>query len=448
MEIQPHTQTRDSSTAKTVRSQRQNSTTISGSLFREADLSVGLSAFAGIEGGARDQKVTFGQTANSLTTVLHAPLDLGLFGALHAAASSIATSVAAQPLASLFEHPFRELAIAILLLALSLAATADAAAAAALEPNVPVEAVADAPAEHDFGVAGLDDEVTHRFEFTNPGAERLEISSIRLTPPLLATKARAMIPPGGRGSVSVRLGAPREKGPFQGIVIVQFRNAGVPDRVFRVSGTIRPAVDVEPHAAFFVAVSRGESKRSSVDIVNHDTEPLRIIGVEHAGARSSTQLETLEPGRRYRLWLDVQGSGAAGKLTETIRVFTDHRRHAVLQVQANTLLRERVYSFPDRLDLGVIQIRRIERNPAIAEFLGQTLMVYCKGAEDFRLTADTDIPFLDLHTERSRFQDRYQIEVKLIPDRLRPGTTTGSIVLSTNDPQFPRLVVPVTATLE
>ena len=349
---------------------------------------------------------------------------------------------------SLSEHPLRELAVAILLLAPSLAATPGAAVAAASAPNVPAEAHASAPAEHDFGVAGFDDEVTHRFEFANPGAERLEISGIRLTPPLLATKATAIIPPGGRGSLSVRLGTPREKGPFQGVVVVQFRNAGVPDQVFRVSGTIRPAVNVEPYAAFFVAVERGESKRSSVDIVNHDTEPLRIIGVEHAGARSSAQLETLEPGRRYRLWLDVQGSGKAGKLTETIRVFTDHRRHAVLQVQANTLLRERVYSFPDRLDLGVIETRRIERDPTVAEFLGQTLMVYCKGADDFRLTADTDVPFLSLHAERSRFQDRYQIEVRLIPERLRPGTTAGSIVLSTNDAQFPRLVVPVTATVE
>jgi hypothetical protein len=353
-----------------------------------------------------------------------------------------------QSLASLSEHPFRELAVAILLLAPGFVATAHAAAAAAPESNVPAAADAGAPAVYDFGVAGFDDEVTHRFEFANPGAERLEISRIRLTPPLLATKATAMIPPGGRGSVKVRLGTPREKGPYQGIVVVQFRNAGVPDRVFRVSGTVRPAVDVEPHAAFFVAVERGQSKRSSVDIVNYDTEPLRIIGVEHAGARSSTQLETLEPGRRYRLWLEVQGSGAAGKLTETIRVFTDHRRHAVLQVQANTLLRERVYSFPDRLDLGVIQIRRIERDPAVAEFLGQTLMVYCKGADDFRLTADTDVPFVSLHAVRSRFQDRYQIELRLIPERLQPGTTAGSIILSTNDPQFPRLVVPVTATVE
>jgi hypothetical protein len=301
---------------------------------------------------------------------------------------------------------------------------------------------------HDFGIIGFDDEATHRFEIANLGPHRLEIARIRLTPPLVATRASAAIEPGAQGSIDVRLGTPRERGSFEGLVAVEFRNAGVPDREFRVIATVRPVVDVEPHAAFFVTVARGDHRRSSVDIVNHDTAPLRILGVEQALARSSAQLETIEPGRRYRLWLDVQGTGGTGALAEFIRVRTDHPQHPLLQLQVNTLLRERVYSFPQQIDLGVIEAARVASEPTVADFLGQTLMVYSQGSGDFHLSAHTDVPFLSLHAERSRFRDRYQIEVKLIRERLRPGVTIGHIVLDTNDPQFPRLLVPVRATVQ
>jgi hypothetical protein len=264
---------------------------------------------------------------------------------------------------------------------------------------------------------------------------------------LVVTRASAVIDPGARGSIDVRLGTPREKGAFEGAVAVQFRNGDVPDREFRVVATVRPAVDVEPRAAFFVAVTRGERSGSSVDIVNHDAAPLHVLGIEQALARATARVEPIEPGRRYRLWLAVQGDGEAGALAEVIRVRTDHPKHPLLLVQVNTLVRERVYSFPPQIDLGLIEGARIAREPAVADFLGQTLMVYSQGSSDFQLKAHTDVPFLSLHVERSRFQDRYQIEVKLIPERLQPGATAGHIVLDTNDRQFPRLLVPVRATV-
>ena len=43
----------------------------------------------------------------------------------------------------------------------------------------------------------------------------------------------------------------------------------------------------------------------------------------------------------------------------------------------------------------------------------------------------------------SPFQDRYQITVSVLPERLQPGPIRGSIIIKTNDPEFPQLVVPV-----
>lgn len=81
-------------------------------------------------------------------------------------------------------------------------------------------------------------------------------------------------------------------------------------------------------------------------------------------------------------------------------------------------------------------------------FLSQTLMVYQMGGEGFEIGVQTDVPFLSLSPARSKFKDRYQIEVAVIPEKLKSGAINGSIIVVTNDPEFPQLVVPVKAVVE
>jgi hypothetical protein len=56
----------------------------------------------------------------------------------------------------------------------------------------------------------------------------------------------------------------------------------------------------------------------------------------------------------------------------------------------------------------------------------------------------SDIPGLTLKSERGPKGDRYQVEVTLAPEKVRVGSLTGSIVIETNDAEFPRIIVPVT----
>src|SRR5262245_11718009 len=84
----------------------------------------------------------------------------------------------------------------------------------------------------DFGTVGLEDPVEHTFYFQNNGPQTLEIDTLNMQPPLVVTKAKAQVPPGTEGSLTVRLQTPRETGEFRSPVVVNFANAGVASLTF------------------------------------------------------------------------------------------------------------------------------------------------------------------------------------------------------------------------
>lgn len=297
----------------------------------------------------------------------------------------------------------------------------------------------------DFGTVDSDDPVEHTFRFANDSDRTLEIAGVQMTPPLTATRMSARVPPGAAGTLTVKLGTPRPEGAFKSPVVLRFKDAAAAPRVFLVEGEIAEPIGLEPYGVFFVAARRGETRRASIEIVNHLPEPLEIRGVESPSTRFATALETVEAGRRYRLTLTLKGEGPAGKRQDTITVLTSSAKKPRLAIQANTLVKERVYTYPDELDFGTIDPQRLKSNPDLVSHLIRTLMVYQYGGEDFRVTVSTDIPFLKLSTAASKRGDRYQIEVGIVPERLEAGRYEGAIVIQTNDPEFPRLEVPVRA---
>src|SRR5262249_6064998 len=156
-----------------------------------------------------------------------------------------------------------------------------------------------------------------------------------------------------------------------------------------------------------------------------------IEKIEHSSERFVTQLETLEEGSRYRLTLTAKPDGEEGKRAEPILIKTSSKTEPVLKVTANTYLRERVYTFPDGLDLGAIPIGLIQKTPGIVTRAAQTLMIYQSGGSDFRVKLRTDLP-VELKLVRGPNGDRFQTTITLIPEKVRVGEIRGSIFIETN----------------
>jgi hypothetical protein len=105
----------------------------------------------------------------------------------------------------------------------------------------------------------------------------------------------------------------------------------------------------------------------------------------------------------------------------------------------NRVVHERVYAFPETVDLGALHLRDVG-NAALA----QTVMIYQSGGHEFNAEARSDVPGLDVRSQPSARGDRVQLTVSITPAAARAGEIAGTIRVTTNDPAFPELRVPVT----
>lgn len=295
----------------------------------------------------------------------------------------------------------------------------------------------------DLGRIVGDSTVDHVVPVRNAGDQPVRIRDVQLTPPLTVTRMKAVVPPGETSGIAIRLGTPRPPGPFQGTVTVNF-DGGDPPLELVVSAVIAPAIELRPGADLTVVTDRGTPASDSLEIVSHLEQPIRIEGAEQSTERWSTSLEELEKGRRWRLALHMSGDGPAGKRAGTLALRTDDPRHPTIPVRVRTSLRERVYTFPDRVEFGRLAAGSVDANKAA--LYETSVMVYQTGGKDFQVKVSTDVPFLVVRPEKSRqFGDRWQIFLSIAPDRLAAGQRGGRLVIETNDDEFPRVEVPVDA---
>ena len=289
--------------------------------------------------------------------------------------------------------------------------------------------------------------VEHDFALKNAGSAPLRIIGVRMTSPLIVTSMPASVAPGSEAKIRIKLDTSGLRGHFPGAIRVSLDDPSFPEVDLGFEGDVVPSIEVSPAPAFFLGARRGERRQASLEIINHEPEPLRIDELHHSSDTFSTKLETVEDGRRYRLTLFLKPDGPGGRHSEPIVLTTSSPSQPVLTIVANTLLRERVYTFPDVVDFGTIRLSDLDRDPQLLPRMAQTLMVYQFGGADFGVTLRTDLPQLAFRSERGPQGDRYQNTLTLIQQKLIPGVIQGSIFVETNDKEFPLLVVPVSGDL-
>lgn len=207
-------------------------------------------------------------------------------------------------------------------------------------------------------------------------------------------------------------------------------------------------IDYEPLPAIFAVAPRGTVQEASIEIINRRAEPFEIVGIENPGKRFTARVETLEAGRRYRLIVSLKGEGPVGDQRDILLLKTNLESAPALRIPVNTRVREKVYTFPGSVFLGRFGVSDIRGNPDSAKRRAQILMVYRKGTTGFEIKVTSDIPYLKISSERGPMGDRYENTIWIDPDLAQPGEIKGNIIIETNDPEVPKLTVPVWGQLQ
>src|SRR5262249_25634130 len=176
--------------------------------------------------------------------------------------------------------------------------------------------------------------VEHDFVLKNQGSTPLQIQKVGMTQPLVVTSMPREVAPGSEGKIHFKLDTSHLSGVFRGAAVVLVNDPAQPEIELAFEGLITRLIEVVPMPAFFVSALTGESKRAAVESLNHEAQPLTIQEIEHPKDRFSTELETIEPGRRYRLTLILKPDGPSGKAAETILVRNTSNSMSVLPIQA------------------------------------------------------------------------------------------------------------------
>jgi hypothetical protein len=206
-------------------------------------------------------------------------------------------------------------------------------------------------------------------------------------------------------------------------------------------------IEVLPRPSFFIVTQHGESKTASVEIVNRDTEPLQILKVQYSNSCFRTSLQTNQPGRRYKLSLTVNSNTPPSRQTAQIVLKTSSKKQPTVKIFANAVVRDRVYTLPDRVDFGAIRLSKVLHDPSSVPFLAQTVMVYQNKGTNFNVRAQSSLDCLEVASEPSKTGDHAELTVQVLAERLKPGELNGTIVVRSNDRQFPALRIPVHGTV-
>ena len=294
-----------------------------------------------------------------------------------------------------------------------------------------------------FEITGISEPVEHVFTFRNNTTGVLEAGALKVTPPLVVPNLSKRVLPGELGILRFQLGEPRPVGDYEGLIEVDFKNPGISNITFEITGKITPLIEAKPFPAFFVSTGRGQPRDASIQLINHDAQPLAITGIECSSARFSLRLQTNQPGQLYTLLLHLPGQGKPGRMAEPITLRTSNPKEPVLLIGASTFIHERVHTFPEDLDFGTMDGAQVKTNETLRKTLTQILMVYQDGGTNFQVTATTDIPFLTTHAVPSATGKQVQIEVAVNPDELPSGDFQGHLDLVTNDREFTRMRINV-----
>lgn len=298
----------------------------------------------------------------------------------------------------------------------------------------------------DWGQVFSDEPAEHAFTIRNDGNVPVAIARVDLTPPLSIKSMPAVLPPRQQRTIVVHLDTSKILGPFDGSAIVHFANPEIDTAELILAAKVVGRIEVAPLPAFFVAGQRGKITEQSLDIINHESVPVLIRAIEHPTDNFTTKLETVEPGWHYRLTLILNANGVTGRHSDRIILHTSSAQNPTVPVEANTILRARVHTFPDAVDIGALRLSEIASNPLLLR-QGQILMVYQDGGTDFRVSVRSSLDCISMSVERGPAGDRYQILVSLSPDNLNVGAIRGEIIIHTNDPEFLELSVPIEGTI-
>ena len=298
--------------------------------------------------------------------------------------------------------------------------------------------------EVNFGTVAQGDVVRQAFSLLDvpPGTA---VSRVEVDQPGLSARFRRATEPGNQPQVRLEWNTAQVSGEVVGTAKVLWEDPAIASVTLTLRGMVRPPFDLTPLPAVFLSAFVGETKAQTLTIAVTGEEPVKFTRVEPQGTHFSAAVKTVEAGRRYELEVKVLPGTPVGRFMEKVVLHTTHPSRPTLAIPVNVLVKADVYVNPEDVDFGQIALAEASRQPSMQPLLTQTFIVRRRQGPFAITKVGSDVPWLKVAQDPAEgVSEAFRFDVSLDFPRLAAGTKLeGTITISTNDPRFPEIQVPV-----
>jgi hypothetical protein len=196
---------------------------------------------------------------------------------------------------------------------------------------------------------------------------------------------------------------------------------------------------VEPGARWVTVALKGSSSSITLSLFNPEENPVRIKRVIPGGDSFAVRLETIQPGKRYGLFVATNPALKPGQYKQTVRVITDSRKSPEASIQLEATVYSLVFVIPESIAL---QPLKLGADLYSFEHAIVIRKVRQGGLQIKRLSSN--LPFIGLELVTLSEGESYRIKMTFDPSKISgPGAFEGKIRIETNDADRSEIEIPV-----
>ncbi len=299
----------------------------------------------------------------------------------------------------------------------------------------------------DFGTVPQGEHLKATFELKNEGDAPIEVRSVRPTCGCTVADYDKEIAPGKSGAITATVDTTNFNGPIAKSLLVLTNDPEVPNLSLVVKAEVQPHVEVLPRPLVRFNAIQGDEAVDKVTLASAMGEDFSITGIDSnvpyvsATSRKLAKDEQV-PGKgtpQYEVTLSLAPDAPVGPLNATVTVHTDDPKAKDVAIRAFGVVRALVHVTPPEIQFGTVDA---------AQKPGRSVMVVNNQPTPIKVTnvSVSDDAFSAEVTPLQEGQ-RYQVMVTVKPDA-SAGTHSGTLTITTTDPRFSELTVPVAANVK
>ncbi|MEE9392917.1 MAG: DUF1573 domain-containing protein [Planctomycetota bacterium] len=197
------------------------------------------------------------------------------------------------------------------------------------------------PSNINFGRVNAGTSITKKFRLHIRPGLKLKIEKIKSSHAL----AKVTATPFGKTEeahgydIAVTLDPTIRPGPFRASISVTVKNDIKSFATVALHADVMGAIRVTPRRISFGGVSRGNEVQRELDIVKLRNKDLIVSRAQCSDPRVKLELEELEKGRRYRLYITFKAEGKSTHASGRIIIYTNDKDQPVLRVNYQGAIR-------------------------------------------------------------------------------------------------------------